>query len=61
MWQTFICVNGPSKKPINDNMFISQASQKRGTKNKKLKVVKLGYPVVPAKKEKSCFQHVPFH
>jgi hypothetical protein len=61
MWQTFICVSGPSKKPISENMFISQAFQKWGLKNKKIKVVKFGYLIVQAKKEKCCFQHVPFH
>jgi len=61
MWQTFIHVSGPSKKPISDNMSILQAYQKRGPKNKKNRVIKLGYLVVPTKRERCCFQHVPFH
>jgi hypothetical protein len=61
MWQIFIRVSGPSKKPISENMSISQAYKKKGPKNKKIKVVKLGYLVVLVKREKCCFQHVPFH
>ncbi len=46
MWQTFTHVSNPSKKPLNEDTYVSQYFQKEGPKNEELKVVKFDYPVI---------------
>jgi hypothetical protein len=52
VWQTFTHVNNPSKKPINEDMHVSQYFQREGPKNEELEVIKLDYLVVLTRSRK---------